>query len=396
MPRTTKRLTHKGALALRSPGMHADGDGLYLRIDQAGGRSWVLIYHFRGRRREMGLGPAAIGLGQARTLADAARAQVREGLDPIAVRRAARSPSGGEKFSQVASDLLDELEKGWKSSKQRPQWEASLKQHAPAVWKADVAVINTEAVLSALRPIWTTLPETARRIRGRIERVLDAAKVRDLRSGENPARWSGHLEHLLADNTAAKAHFAAMPYAEVPDFVALLRTRDSVSALACRWAILTAARSGEVRGAHWDEITSNAWVIPASRMKAKKEHRIPLTEPMQALLDTIPKEARGGLIFPGMTGKPLTDAGLSKVLRVNGVPTATVHGFRSSFRDWAGDCTTFPRDLIEEALAHIVGNAVERAYRRSDALEKRRSLMKAWNAYCTGERGQIIQMQDRA
>lgn len=394
MGRETNRLTSRGASAIRTPGMHADGAGLYLRVDQGGARSWVLIFHQRGRRREMGLGPLAeVGLADARSAAADAREMVRKGLDPIALRKAAKAPPRGQTFEGVASDMLDELEKGWKSPKQRPQWEASLQQHAAAIWKADVSHIDTDMVLDCLKPIWTKLPETARRIRGRIERVLDAAKVKGLREGENPARWNGHLALLLTSTKAAKVHHAAMPYAELPAFMTLLMGKTSISALALRFTILSACRSGEVRGAMWEEIKGDVWIIPASRMKAKMEHRVPITDAMQAVLDLIPVEARQGLIFPGPRGSALTDVGITKVLRINGQPTATVHGFRSTFRDWGGDCTTFAREHLEQALAHAVGDATERAYRRRDALEKRRQLMEAWADFCTGRQGQIVHLR---
>lgn len=230
------------------------------------------------------------------------------------------------------------------------QWEASLTQHAAAIWKADVSAVDTEMVLAALTPIWSAKAETATRVRSRIERVLDAAKARGLREGENPARWRGHLASLLPKAARNKAHFDAMAYGDVPALVTLLAGRKSVSALALRFLILTAKRSGEVRGADWSEIRGETWLIPAERMKAGKEHREPLSRAAIELLDSIPREVRSGLIFPGWNG-PLSDMTLSKVLRANKISNATVHGFRSSFRDWAGDCTHHPRELIEEALA---------------------------------------------
>lgn len=396
MARTTNRLTARGVAALKEPGLHADGAGLYLRIDQTAARRWVWIYHFRGKRREMGLGALTdVGLAEARAAAEQARRVLQGGLDPIEERRLALIPPASRLFSAVAGELMDSLEPSWKSPKQRGQWEASLTQHAPAIWKADVAQVDTEMVLEALKPIWSTKAETATRVRSRIERVLDAAKVRSLRSGENPARWKGHLSALLPKAERNKEHFEALPYAEVPGLVSLLSGKKSVSALALRFLILTAKRSGEVRGARWEEIKGETWVIPAERMKGNREHREPLSRAAVELLDAIPREVRSGLIFGGWNGE-LCDASLAKVLKVNKIIGPTVHGFRSSFRDWAGDCTVYPRDLIEEALSHLVGDAVERAYRRSDALEKRRLLMDAWGAYCTGETGQVIHLPTRA
>ncbi|MFN3354044.1 MAG: tyrosine-type recombinase/integrase [Brevundimonas sp.] len=367
------------------PGWHADGLGLYVRVEETGNRRWVFVFHRGGRRRELGLGSAeTVPLADARRMAADAREQIRQGLDPIAARRAAQTPQQVVPFSEVASSLLDELEKGWKSPKQRPQWEASLQTHAPAIWKADVALIDTEMVLKALRPIWMSKPETASRVRSRIERVLDAAKVRGFREGENPARWRGHMDALLSRAKRQKGHHAAMHYRDVPAYVTQLSGRHSVSSLALRFLIFTAARSGEVRGARWDEVDGDTWVIPAERMKAAREHRVPLNEGARAVLDSIPTEARGTLIFPGLNGQ-LSDMTLSVLMRKSGAGHATPHGFRSSFKDWAMDCTSFPDEVSEEALAHTVGSAVRQAYRRGQALEKRRALMAAWSDHCLGK-----------
>lgn len=384
MARTTSRLTSKGALALKEPGLYADGDGLYLRIDQTGARRWVWIFHFHRKRREMGLGSLErVGLGDARKAAEVARRVLAGGLDPIEARRLALVPPASRTFSAVAADLMDTLEPSWRSPKQRGQWEASLTQHAPRIWKADVSAVDTEMVLEALKPIWSAKAETATRVRSRIERVLDAAKVRGLREGENPARWKGHLSALLPKAERNKDHFDAMPYADVPGLIALLATRSSVSARALRFLILTAKRSGEVRGADWSEIRGDTWIIPADRMKGGREHHEPLSRAAVALLNLTPLDVRSGLIFPGWNG-PMSDMTLTKVLRTNKVMSATVHGFRSSFRDWAGDCTGFARETMEEALAHRIGDKAEQAYRRSTALSKRRDLMNAWADFCTG------------
>lgn len=395
MARATNRLTSRGVTALREPGMHADGSGLYARIDQTGARRWVFIYHRLGKRREMGLGSLDdVKLADARLEADSARAVLRAGDDPIDRRRADAIPPVSRVFSAVATELMDALEPDWRSPKQRGQWEASLKQHAAKIWAADVAEVDTEMVLAALKDLWATKRETASRLRSRIERVLDAATARSLRSGDNPARWRGHMQRLLSTTPKVVKHHAAMPYADVPAFVSLLRTRTSISALALRFLILTAKRSGEVRGARWDEISGTRWTIPVERMKGGKEHLEPLSAPAIALLGAFPTEARTGLIFPGWNGV-LSDMTLGKVLKANG-QAVTVHGFRSSFRDWAGDCTNFARETMEEALSHRVGDAAEQAYRRSTGLEKRRALMEAWGAYCVGDRGQVINLSSRA
>ncbi len=389
MARTTNRMTARGVASLKTPGLHADGGGLYLRIDQTLARRWVWIYHRHGKRREMGLGSADhVGLADARSAADVARRVLADGLDPIEQRKLALIPPASRTFSAVANDLMDTLEPSWKSPKQRGQWEASLTQHAAAIWKADVASIDTEMVLEALKPVWSAKAETATRIRSRIERVLDAAKVRGLREGENPARWKGHLSALLPKAERNKAHFGAMPYAEVPAFMTTLAGRSSISARALRFLILTAKRSGEVRGADWSEIKGTVWTIPAERMKGAREHQEPLTDEALEVLHLTPADLRQGLVFPGWNG-PLSDMTLGKVLKTNGRDGVTVHGFRSSFRDWAGDCTRVARETAEEALSHRIGDKAERAYRRSDALDKRRDLMNAWAAYCTGQRGTV-------
>lgn len=341
--------------------------------------------------REFGLKSAdTVKIADARSAAADARELLRRGEDPIAARRAANALAlESMTFGQMAGLLMDDLEPGWKSPKQRPQWEASLKQHAPAIWKADVAFVDTEMVLAALRPIWAKNPETAGRVRSRIERVLSAAKVRGLRTGENPAVWRGHLDQLLSRGKWVKGHHAAMPYAEVPAFLVRLSERQSVSAMALSFAIYTAARSGEVRGATWEEIDGSLWRVPAERMKGGRDHVVPLSAGALAVLNRIDPSVRRGLIFPGQKGA-LTDMALSMVMRKLGVAEATPHGFRSSFRDWAGDCTSYARETLEEALAHQIGNKAERAYRRSTALEKRRDLMNAWSDFCDGKQGQVV------
>jgi len=384
MARDVNRLNGKKVPGMREPGLFADGAGLYLRIDQTGSRRWVYIFYRAGRRREMGLGSLeAVKLTEARAAADKVRSEIKAGIDPIEARRKANAPKPDTTFSAVAADLMDGLEKGWKSPKQRPQWEASLTQHAAAIWKAEVSAVDTEMVLKALREIWTTKPETARRVRSRIEMVLDAATVRGLREGENPARWRGHMARMLPKVRKEQGHHAAMAYQDVPAFLEQLSGRHSISADALRFLVLTGARSGEVRGATWDEIKGTTWIIPAERMKAGREHRVPLSSAAVGVLNAIDADVRQGLIFPGLKG-PLSDMALAMVMRKMGIKDATPHGFRSAFRDWAGDCTNYPRELLEEALAHQVGSAVERAYRRGSAVEKRRPLMETWADHCMG------------
>ena len=310
LAQTTNRLTARGVTALKSPGLHADGAGLYLRIDQTDARRWVWIYHRFGKRREMGLGSLeTVSLAEARTAAETARKVLADGLDPIEQRKLALIPPSSRLFSAVAADLINALEPTWRSPKQRGQWEASLTQHAPAIWKADVASVDTEMVLEALKPIWSAKAETATRVRSRIERVLDAAKVRGLRQGENPARWNGHLSALLPKAERNKAHHAAMHYADVPAFMAFLGKRPSISARALRFLILTAKRSGEVRGADWREIKGSVWTIPGDRMKGGRDHQEPLTDEALEILELTPAVLRQGLIFPGLNG-PLSDMSL--------------------------------------------------------------------------------------
>lgn len=387
MARAINRLTTKTVEALDEPGLHADGAGLYLRIDQTGNKRWVLVFFWRGKRREMGLGSAAptgVSLKAARAAASAAREQLANGLDPIEQRRLEAAAVSPRTFGEQALAVIAELETGWRSPKAGPQWTASLKQHAAAIWDRPVAAIDTPDVLSVLTPIWQTIPETATRVRARIERVLDVARIEGRRSGENPARWRGHLQLMLARQIRERGHHAALAYEQVPDFIARLRARQATAARAMEFAILTATRTSETREATWSEIQGDVWIIPRERMKAGRDHRVPLTPRLLEILDEMaPARAAGDFIFPGdQRIEPLSRMAMLMLLRRMDVTDVTVHGFRSAFRDWAGDCTSHPREVIEEALAHVVGGAVERAYRRRDALAKRRALMTDWATFC--------------
>jgi integrase len=295
----------------------------------------------------------------------------------------------------MAEGVIASLESGWRNEKHRAQWRSTLQTYAAPLAQKPVNAITTEDVLAVLKPIWTTKAETASRLRGRIEKVLDAAKAKGHRTGENPARWRGHLDHLLSKRQKLqRGHHIAMSWKEVPAFVARVRGQSSMSSLALEFVILTASRSGEVlrsvrdgvvMGARWDEIDREAriWTIPAVRMKAAREHRVPLTDRMLAILDEAEKMRSGPFIFPNAHGNaPLSEMALEMLMRRLNAKPATVHGFRSAFRDWAGDATDFPREIAEEALAHKVGDNTELAYRRSDAIEKRRALMEAWCAFC--------------
>lgn len=383
MARATNQLTVKAIAALREPGMHADGAGLYLKVDQTLNRRWVLIYFWHGKRREMGLGSAeTVTLAAARQAAASARQMVAGGIDPIGARKL--QTGSAVTFRDFAELVIVDLTPGWKSPKTDGQWRASLDTHAGAISKRPVSDVDTEDVLLVLKPIWNTIPETASRVRARIERVLDVAKIKGLRKGENPARWRGHLQLLLAKQQRIRGHHAALSYDGVPAFIQRLRGRQAVAARALEFTILAASRTTETREATWSEIDGDVWTIPASRMKATKAHRVPITNRMREILDEMaPLKTDAGFIFPGdQRIEPLSRMAMLMLLRRMEV-SFTVHGFRSAFRDWAGDCTPYPRELIEEALAHTVGNAVERAYRRSDALAKRRQLMEAWEQFAT-------------
>jgi integrase len=386
------KLTVRGAAAAK-PGRHGDGDGLWLEVSTIGKRRWVFRFSFAKRVTELSLGPAAtMTLAEARTAAHDARKLVAAGKNPGVERRKAKEPSPAKQtFGQCAAELLQSKESQWKNAKHRQQWHMTLNTYCAPIWNAPVEAIDTEAVLAVLQPLWLLVPETAQRLRGRIEAVLDAARVRGRvqRNEANPARWKGHLDKLLPRvQKLTRGHHAAMPYADVPAFLAALRNREAIAALALEFAILTAARTGEVLGSRWNEIDFDlkVWIIPATRMKAGREHRVPLAGRALAILGRLAEARTGEIVFPGQrAGKPLSNMSLEMVLRRMKIEGATVHGFRASFKDWASDETHFARETIEAALAHAIGDKAEQAYRRSDALEKRRTLMDAWAAYLVGD-----------
>lgn len=373
------------------PGKYSDGKGLTLIVSPTGARKWVLRFQWQGKPREMGLGAAeAANLSLAREKAAHARLLIAKGIDPIAERQKAQVPT----FGQCADDYIAAKQSEWRNEKHRAQWSMTLAEYAGPLRAKAVDTIDTTAVLSVLNPIWQDKPETASRLRGRIEHVLDAARAAGHRSGENPARWRGHLDKLLPKRAKlTRGHHAAMPYAEVPAFIGALRERDAMAAKALAFSVLTAARTGEVIGAKWSEIDLDAqvWTIPAARMKAGREHRVPLSGAAVELLRPLALNKTGDFVFPGnKQGKPLSNMAMDMALRRMNVGEFTVHGFRSSFRDWAGNETSFAREIAEAALAHVVGDATERAYRRGDALEKRRSLMEAWANHCIAKRNEQI------
>lgn len=392
MARQINKLTARSVAALNKPGRHSDGSGLYLVVDPKGAKRWVFLFRWDGKLKEMGLGGiSAVSLADAREKAAAARKLLDSGQNPIEVRKAAASEDAARvTFGAFAEQLVTDIKSGFRNEKHRWQWGHTLKVYAAKLSDTPIDEVGTEKVLEVLQPLWQTKQETASRLRGRIERVLDAAKAKGLRSGENPARWRGHLDALLPRRQKLqRGHHPAMPYAEVPAFIRELRERDAVAALMMEFAILCASRTGEVVEAKWPEIDRKAavWTIPAERMKAGKEHRVPLGPRALEILTAVePLRTEGEFVFPGpKKGKPFSNMAMLALLKKRmDRPNLTVHGFRSSFRDWAGECTGFPREVAEAALAHIVGDEVERAYRRGDALEKRRQLMLAWEKFISG------------
>jgi integrase len=342
----------------------------------------------------MGLGSAdAVPLADARNRADEARKCVARGLNPIEQKKeAAKAAAGKPTFGQVADEVIASKESGWRNAKHRQQWRNTLEIYAAPLREKPVDTVGTADILAVLKPIWQPKAETASRLRGRIEAVLDAARANGHipESTANPARWRGHLDKLLAKpKKLSRGHHPAMPFAEVPAFVDRLRAQKGVAALALEFIILTAARSGEARGARWSEfdLKAKVWKVPASRMKGNREHRVPLCERAVEIVEDLAKVKVSDLVFPGAKpGKPLTNMAPDRLLRRMKADAFTTHGFRSSFRDWAGECTAFPREVAEAALAHAVGDETERAYRRGDALEKRRKLMDAWAQYLSRPR----------
>ena len=404
MPRKAAGLT---ALKVRTaaPGRYGDGIGLYLLVRSPEARFWLFRYTRGGKMREMGLGPAfgpsAVSLAAARTKARKLHDTVREGRDPLADRdleaaaaKAAtqQAQARAKTFRDVTSLYLAAHEVGWRNEKHRWQWRQTLEAYAfPHMGDLPVADVTTAHVMAALEPIWHGKRETAGRLRGRIESILDYARAREWRTGENPARWRGHIANMLP--TLGKAqrvqHLAALPWAEIGAFMAKLREQSGMAGRALEFAILTAGRSGEILGARWPEIDLSAavWTVPAERMKAGREHRVPLCDPALAILRALlplRDAERGDWVFPGpKASKPLSNMSMLMLLRRMGRGDLTAHGFRSSFRDWVAERTTYSREVAEAALAHTLGDTVEAAYRRGDLMEKRRNLMADWSVFCS-------------
>jgi integrase len=396
MPKKAAELGPLQVSRLKEPGAHAVGGvaGLMLKISDAGARSWILRAMVAGKRRDMGLGGYPdVTLAQARDSARTARAQIRTGGDPIQERQAARSASAAatakaKTFDQCGEALIKAKSGEWKNAKHRAQWKSTLDLYAsPKIGRVLVQDVELSHVLAVLEAdsLWTTKTETASRLRGRIETVLDWATARGYRTGDNPARWRGHLDQLLARPRKIKkvVHHPALKVDDLGAFMVNLRKMEGLGARALEFAILTAGRSGEVRGAKWPEIDleGKTWTVPAERMKAKKEHRVPLSKQAIELLNALPKVEGTDFLFPGRGQKPLSDMSLTACMRrmkLEAVP----HGFRSTFRDWASERTNYPREMAEMALAHTIESAVEAAYRRGDLLAKRTSMMQAWADFC--------------
>lgn len=397
MGRTADELTALEVTRLRTPGTHGVGRGLYLQITATGSRSWVHRYMFDGKAREMGLGSfLVVSLKSAKAKVDQCRRLRDEGLDPIATigKRAKAAQRRLETatattFRDAASRYIASHQAGWRNAKHAAQWSQTLDDYAhPVLGDLSIKSVDTGLVMKVLDPIWAEKPETASRVRGRIEAVLDWAAARGFRSGDNPARWRGHLAKLLPAKSKVRRvkHHAALPYVDLPAFLGALREQAGVGARALEFTILTAARTGEVIGARWSELdmARKLWTVPGERMKGGREHRVPLSARALEILDQM-KAARnddGDFIFPGgKTDRPLSNMAMTAVLRRMARGDLTVHGFRSTFRDWARERTNFPREIAETALAHVVGDKTEAAYLRGDALEKRRRLMDAWSDY---------------
>ena len=384
----TKRLTVRQVETL-GPGRHADGGNLYLQVTPTGVRSWLFVYRFGGKQREAGLGPVArVSLAEARQKAEEAHRLLADGIDPLEARRAASEArkAAGTTFKTFVETYITSHRAGWSNAKHADQWQMTLgPAYCASLQGKAVGDIGVADVLEVLSPVWQAKPETARRVRMRLEKVLDASRVMGLRTGANPARWRGNLDHLLPKHgKLSKQHHRALPYADVPAFMVDLAARPAMAARAMQFLIFTVTRTSESLLSEWSEIDLEArtWTIPASRMKSRREHRVPLSDGAIAVLEAV-KGKHPQFIFPGPSGKgPLSNMALLVLLRRMGKDgSTTAHGFRSAFRDWAAETTAFPSEVAEMALAHVISNETEAAYRRGDLFEKRKALMQAWCSY---------------
>jgi integrase len=394
--RKVQQLSAIQVARMKEPGRYSDGLGLYLQVAPGGSKSWLFRFQRNGQARQMGLGPAhTVSLADARRAAQEARLQLLAGQDPIDARRsvlaaAAIARAEGLTFRQAAEAYIAAHRSSWKNPAHAKQWPSTLSAYVyPSIGALPVSAIDTGHIMHILEAIWSEKPDTAGRVRGRIELVLDWAKARGHRTGENPARWRGHLDKLLPPPTKVRArrHHPALPYKQAPKFMAALRKREGIAARCLEFTILTASRTGEAIGARWDEIDTKAgiWTIPAARMKGARIHRVPLSKRVLAILKALPRE--GEFVFIGAReGQHLSNMAMLAVLKAMGRSDLTVHGFRSSFRDWAAETTNFPNEVAEMALAHAVSDKVEAAYRRGDMFAKRRSLAEAWATFCMGQK----------
>jgi integrase len=375
-------------------GYYSDGGGLYLQVSASGARSWVFRYKVGRKQHEMGLGSLhTIGLADARIRARRCREQRLDGLDPLGTRRADKlqtklDAAKAITFRDCAERYIDAHAVGWRGGKSRSQWEQSLTDYVyPVLGHLAAQTVDVGLVLKAVEPIWAEKPETASRVRGRIESILDWAAARGYRQGDNPARWRGHLENLLPARSKVRRveHHAALAYGELPAFMAAVRQQEGVAARALEFAILTASRAGEALGVKWSEfdLPERLWSVPGERMKAGREHRVPLSDAALAIVKAMAEVRTGDFVFPGgKPGRSLTSMALLKMLGRVGRADLTTHGFRSTFRDWVAERTNFPHEVAEMALAHTVGDKVEAAYRRGDLFQKRRQLSDAWAKFC--------------
>jgi integrase len=394
MARTIGKLTALAITQAKRRGYYGDGGGLFLQVSASGAKSWVFRFKESGKLREMGLGPThTVSLAEARQKALECRKVRLDGRDPIEARKAMRTQvrldaAKAMTFAACAERYIASHKAGWRNPKHAAQWPATLGTYVyPVFGSLPVQAVDVGLVMKAIEPIWVQKPETAGRVRGRIESVLDWATARGYRRGENPARWRGHLENLLPKKSKVRRveHHAALPYPEIGGFMGELRQQEGTAARALEFAILTAARTGEVIGATWNEIdfAEQLWTVPAERMKAGKEHRVPLSDAALAILEDLRKVQQDNFVFPGgKAGRPISNMAMLMLLRRMGRGDLTAHGFRSSFRDWAAERTGFPAEVPEMALAHTVSDKVEAAYRRGDLFQKRRQLMDAWARHC--------------
>jgi len=397
MAKTVNKLTAKSVEHKKKPGWYPDGNGLYLQVSSTGSKSWVFRYQIKGKERRHGLGSVTStnSLDRARKEAEFCWQLKKDGFDPIDYKKDINLKKDLDKaksttFKECALAYIDTHKHGWRNEKHESQWRNTLETYAyPTIGDLPVQTIDVDLVMKVLEPIWFIKTETASRVRQRIENILDWATVRKLRQGDNPALWRGRLDKLLPKRTKVQktVHFAAMDYKDVPEYFQSLRAKDTLASKTLAFTILTSTRNGEARAATRSEIKDNVWIIPDSRMKAEREHRVPLSdEAMKIIKEMEPFERQtDDLIFPGLAHtKPISEAALLRILKQTH-PTLTVHGFRSSFRDWCAEQTSYPREVAEAALAHALKDKTEAAYQRGDMFEKRRKLMDSWADYCLKE-----------